>query len=645
MDNPQGTLFDKRFLVEYSGQIMRDPKTALVELVANAWDAYATDVKIFWPDNNSPFRITDNGIGMTPQEFELRWRTLSYNRLLNQGEYTAPPPDSSLTASRKAFGRNGKGRLAGFLFSSPFHVRTWRDGVEVTYEVFRSVTGASPFDTKEVNRLNNVEGHGCEIIGLEHMQPGFDADTAREILSTRFLTNPDFRVTINGVPVTFQDIPVDCKKEMDVDVPGYGKTRLLVIDSQVTDRTSKQHGIAWRVQGRLVGECDWRWIDNEIVLDGRTAEAKRYTFIIFADFLGDKENNAVEADWSGFRTDSIAWAETNRVLQEKILEIVKGITKEKRAKTRESVRDSNRFTLKKMTTLSRERWLHFLDDIVDSCPGLTETQISQVMTLLTNMEMAKSQYSLLDKLHKLSPKDIDEWDSVLEFWSVETAKAALDEIEKRLRLIEEIRAKSERSDTDEVGELQPLFEQGLWVFGPQFESIEFTSNRGMTNVIKSLFKVNDTGSRNRPDFAVLPDSTVGFYSLPAFDEQFNEAGTRTLVIVELKRPGVPISTEEKNQVWKYVKELIQKGYVTPETQVFGYVLGDTIDAAESGETTQYSGRVKIRPLHYSSFVSQAEKRMFNLQRKLKDAPFMVDVLQDLYSEEDQEQDEMLLQNA
>jgi len=35
----QGSLFESRFLGRYAGAIMSDPTTALVELVANAWDA------------------------------------------------------------------------------------------------------------------------------------------------------------------------------------------------------------------------------------------------------------------------------------------------------------------------------------------------------------------------------------------------------------------------------------------------------------------------------------------------------------------------------------------------------------------------------------------------------------------------------
>jgi hypothetical protein len=54
----------------------------------------ATTVDIQRPDRGAaiPFRIEDNGIGMTPGEFEVRWRTLDYDRVLHQGLLVQPPP-------------------------------------------------------------------------------------------------------------------------------------------------------------------------------------------------------------------------------------------------------------------------------------------------------------------------------------------------------------------------------------------------------------------------------------------------------------------------------------------------------------------------------------------------------------------------
>lgn len=52
-------LYDARFLESYAGAIVTDPATAIVELVANCWDAYATQVEIAWPaaDSGRQFRM------------------------------------------------------------------------------------------------------------------------------------------------------------------------------------------------------------------------------------------------------------------------------------------------------------------------------------------------------------------------------------------------------------------------------------------------------------------------------------------------------------------------------------------------------------------------------------------------------------
>ena len=52
-------LYDERFLNKYAGSIITDPSTAIVELVANCWDAYATEVQITLPDRKQGRHFKD----------------------------------------------------------------------------------------------------------------------------------------------------------------------------------------------------------------------------------------------------------------------------------------------------------------------------------------------------------------------------------------------------------------------------------------------------------------------------------------------------------------------------------------------------------------------------------------------------------
>jgi len=94
----QGSLFEDDFLIRTLGQIANSPDIALTELVANAWDAGASIVKIYIPEELfEELIIEDDGTGMTPEQFRHRWMTLGYNRLKHQGEFAEFPQIKSKT--------------------------------------------------------------------------------------------------------------------------------------------------------------------------------------------------------------------------------------------------------------------------------------------------------------------------------------------------------------------------------------------------------------------------------------------------------------------------------------------------------------------------------------------------------------------
>jgi hypothetical protein len=86
--------------------------------------------------------------------------------------------------------------------------------------------------------------------------------------------------------------------------------------------------------------------------------------------------------------------------------------------------------------------------------------------------------------------------------------------------------------------------------------------------------------------------------------------------------SVTIGSEQKDQAWKYVKELMNKGLLTDASKVTCFVLGSRVDPADNFETTQANGRVHIHPMAYDVFVRRAERRMLGLRDRLHDAPFL-----------------------
>lgn len=617
----QQLFYEDRFLESWAGAIITKPETAIVELVANCWDAYATDVRITWPDDNAKchFSISDNGLGMTKAEFMYIWRAMSYNRVSRYGSIVLPPK-GLVGLPRPVFGRNGKGRFASFCFSNEYLISSIKNGEKFTYKVSRTPT--NPLVLEEIEYFDKgIKGHGTEIKCTgEIYRIRVTEDQIRESLGSRFLANPSFQVTINERLISFSDISDSCLSVHDFDIENLGKIKILHIDTLKADKTTKQHGIAWWVLNRAVGECKWRGTDYQRILDGRTSEAKRYTFIVQADFLND--HDAIKEDWSWFKDDNKTWQIVYPLAQDKIKEIIHENSKSERDSKRNSVYERVGPSVNALPLMSKERVKTFINEVIENCPNFGDQEVVQLSSILANMEKAKSQYGLLEILHNQSPNDIDALHDVLTKWTISMAKIVLDEIQNRLKLINELKIKVKNKGINEVHELQPLFEKGLWMFGAQFESIEFTSNNGMTSVIRKLFDDKfGKGSLNRPDFVILPDCSVGFYGRSSYDEEYNEDGIAHVVIVDLKTTGLSLGSKEKEQVWKYVKELKAKGYIKPSTQVDEFILGDQIEPGEN-EPRREGDFVKILPMLYSTILVRAEKRLLNLYEKVKTAPFL-----------------------
>ncbi|MCP4612971.1 MAG: ATP-binding protein [Planctomycetes bacterium] len=622
-------IYEDRFLEAYTGtKILQDEVTAIVELIANAWDAGATEVGISWPNGMGikEFSIRDNGTGMISEEFLQRWSTLSYDRKKHLGEY-AIFPDGVDLPNRFAFGRNGKGRFSGFCFGSEYIVETSKNGELNRYRISRG--DDTPFVIK-LELTKESDKHGTRIYCPEGKQRILNQEEISSEIGMRFLTDPNFKVSVNGTEIDFSNIDGEhIQKEMilieNVNTP----VELIVIDTQKTDRTTKQHGVAWHVGGRLVGDCSWKGMGRDKLIDGRRIAAKRYQFIVKADCLSD--SGAIKDDWSGFDRDNETFEQVAEVVYDKIGEYMLKVSEDDRKNTLSKAISRNRAKLETVGPSGRERWKNFVEQAQEACPSINENDIVKLSEIVANLEQAKTKYALIHKLADLKPEQLDDLDQILDEWTLDIAKEVLDEIGRRLKLVKEIRLKVFDVETKEVQELQPLFKEGLWIFGPEFETIEYTSNEGMTRVIQDLFGKKDIkGSRNRPDFAILPDGTAGLYSYPKYDDEAGgEIGTDRLVIVELKKPGIPISTDEKAQCWKYVLELYRKGLLDDTSRTMCYVLGEIIDSQECLRREEKEGRVIIQPLDFGTVLKRAESRLLRLQDRVKNAPFLQDKTEEI----------------
>lgn len=598
--------FGSGFLDQHAGRIISDVHFAVVELVANAWDAGADEVHINWPpEPDQRVEVSDDGSGMTAEEFRHRWNELSYNRLEHQGALAAFPPGRE-GRRRVAFGRNGLGRHAMFFFADSYVVETAKAGTVSVFEV-RRTSGRAPYRVT-LKSSHAVDWHGTKLHTLtsQHLP---SADEIVELIGSRFVADPEFRIYVNGQEVTLVDL-VHLTEVETVAVPGVGDFTVRRIDSQVTGRTSKQNGVAWWVNQRLVGTPTWD-VEDGALLDARSRTGRRFVYIIEANPLA----NHVAADWSHFLPHPEV-ARARQAVADHVREDLRHLTADVRRDRKVQALRANQRQLRDLPPASREQIAHFADELQLRSPTISARDLENAVRLMAQLEASRTGYALLAKLAALRPGELDRLDDILEEWSVEDIKEILTELRYRLRLIRELENLVERRTTDELHDLQPLFEHGLWIFGPAFESIAFTSNRTLATVVRTF--LGDAvlmKPRFRPDFVILPESSIGIYSTDAFDDDNEVAGLDKVVVVELKRGGFKVTNDEKDQALGYCRELRRAGRVSRSTQITAYVLGTTIDPNADEEATE--GNTRIIPRRYSDVLRQAHARTFHLLNAVK----------------------------
>jgi hypothetical protein len=597
--------YGETFLEQHAGRIVVDPETAIVELVANSWDAGADRVDVAWPPTaGARIAVADNGIGMTREELEHRWFSMFYDRQTEQGEDVVFPEGVPIRP-RKAWGCNGVGRHAMFCFADEYTVETVKDGARTVALVRRS-TGKTPY-TLQVTAQSKSEGHGTTISATAREVRMSDAEV-RDALGARFVVDPQFAIWVDGNPVSLTDIEAQAELHV-IEVPEVGKLNVRRFDAEVGGRTSRQNGVAWWVRRRLVGAPSWD-LGLGPILDSRRAAAKRYTYIVEADPLA----TFVKPDWSGlFASPKVIAAQ--RAIDDFVREDINSLLGDARRERKRHALTENKAAIQELGPVSQDQIAAFLEEIQKRCPNLGDKELADAVEVLAKLEKSRSGYALIEKLAKVDPNDLDSLNHLLSEWSIQDAKTVLNELRYRLALIQRLEQLINDGKTDELHELQPLFERGLWIFGPELEGPQFMSNRTLATIVREFFGGGTAEEpRKRPDFVALPNASIGVYTRDEFDERHEVSGIGHVVVVELKRGGFDVSRKEKQQAQNYCGELRASGKIKRTTRITAYVLGSTIASEAEENITEGATTVLARP--YDVVLRSAHARTFHLLKLL-----------------------------
>jgi hypothetical protein len=323
----------------------------------------------------------------------------------------------------------------------------------------------------------------------------------------------------------------------------------------------------------------------------------------------------VKSDWSGFHATARSNAVTKAVRSYVTRKIFDALAEDRKARKKAAL-DEHRQLLRELPEHSKQVVAQFVEQVQEQCPRLSDQDLSRTVAIYAKLEQTRTGYDLLKQLAACSPDDLDGWNAIMQRWTASSATLVLDELGERLTLIARLQAIINDRKTDEVHELQPLFERGLWMFGPEYEAVDFRSNRGMAEVIRKFFGISDAGvSGKRPDFVALTGSSIGAYAADHYADNGEAFGYRKVLIVELKRGGFTITQDEMDQARNYVKEIRAAGCVGRQTQIETYILGSKME--DGLEISTIGSYTTLHPMIYDNLLTRAHARTFHLHRELE----------------------------
>ncbi|MDI6099239.1 ATP-binding protein [Actinoplanes sp. NEAU-A12] len=543
-----------RTLEHLGVQMYKRRDAALAELVANAWDAGATEVVITLPDPRTYNReqdeiiVRDDGAGMTDESLQSDYLVIGRNRrAAGQAEI----------GGRKPMGRKGIGKLAGFGLAQRMKVDTWRDGsnTTVTLDVDLLKTPAGDVRTLtlpgSVRTIPNADDHGTCITlsNLKHAS-ALDPELLRHNLARRFSRSVRGRmlILVNGVAIN--DAPVNLSHrepeqgEIEEELPDGNRITWWAGFSDKTLSTEMQ-GFVVIVRGKTAQAPPF-FFGVESRASGQHG-TKYLTGVIEADFLDDGADDdsdhistdRQEVDWSDESVSALRqWGETvvRRLLREH--------SSRKGDQAKKRVQDNPNLAkrLDALDRKSKEQARRFIGAL-----GASNTDPERLEALADTILRAYEYRQFHDYIEQLDlviedPEKFEQTIDLLRGWRVLESRAVLEVVKGRLDIVDKFHSMI----VDDAPETAPrvgrdnmhdLIADFPWLINPEWQVL--AEEKRITSQLREWgFADADPDDRTRYDFLAL-------------------RGEGRLVVIEIKRSGHSVSIDDLHQIDRYAEKLRQ----------------------------------------------------------------------------------------
>ena len=618
---------------------------AIAELVANAWDAYATECAIYY--NETDLVIIDNGIGMTDNEFQERYARSGFTKNL---DIRIPEKFSP----RPYMGKKGIGKFSAFSLADKYilYTKSEEDGrwkkIELQHDILNTPQATVTIPITHLEDLSEIEikfnikisSTTGTIIYLPNVKRKI---TEKTVASLKKLLPRRFSVTtiINDgkFKLLFQGHEFDLKKHFYYDSIelvyyfGYSKEEIKKLFPNANESDIRQHEAppfdakGWIATTALPNDLK---ADEEtkikgvvIYINGKLADED-----IFKSFASDMHANAyvigeVNADFLD-RTGEDPVLSSREGLNQENEDVIK--LKDYLLKIRSLVLTSwgdfrAARPLEKQPYLQKALTNSGLEDVYNSLPIKNRNKINKYAQKLfdkprdteeaeikaesiaqiiipavfqiVNEEALKE---LLEKTGLTSEEVINAFSEIFDFSEINHAIRMRSNVMDKLKIIQKLK------EYQESGEVEKVYEKHLaknpWLIEPYWIAQQ---KNVRTQDYYTLCSINNS----KPEKKYI-------------DIIMEVAGEPNPVIVEIKREkatqySTPDVTEIGNQIYGYQKAITEhlrkqpdKTHVNPEDIKAYFICGKKAYENLTGDDHRHLMNNHIIVKSYDILIKQAE---------------------------------------
>ncbi|MCO2097517.1 TIGR02391 family protein [Pseudomonas aeruginosa] len=388
--------FDPKTIEHLGVRMYSTLPPALAELISNAYDADAANVRISLNEKPSgPISITviDDGHGMNSSDIQNKFLVIGRNRRKQEGD---KPTDRF---KRLATGKKGLGKLALFGLSKHITIDTIKDGIRnrfsLDWDSLMTSEGEYPPQTEIDNeKTDRPNGTSIKLSKLKR-QSAFDIEGLADSLSKIFISDKNFNITItNGdqkALVNEERRYANFNKQFEWDIQEvnpkdspYPNLEGVFYTAETPIRpNSGLRGISIFSRGKLVNA-------PEFFSSSTSSHFYQYlTGWIRADFVDELEEDVISTNRQSINWDNEDMAEFRRFLSE-IISKVNLSWREKRKKKKDD-------EILVETGIDTQKWMSTMPEDVRS-------ETSKIIDAVSSEEAVAKYTPIIEALHKLVPE-------------------------------------------------------------------------------------------------------------------------------------------------------------------------------------------------------------------------------------------------